>query len=118
MGLGGGEIVLKRKREKQFKFLLENFTKPVWESDGFGESKYEENGYSYQIATPEKALCDKLYTIPPVKNLAEFSALLFEDLRIDENEFKKLDMDAIEKLAPLYRTNNLKFLVKFIRRMR
>ena len=79
---------------------------------------YEENGYSYQIATPEKALCDKLYTIPPVKNLTEFNALLFEDLRIDENEFKKLDMDAIEKLAPLYRTNNLKFLVKFIRRMK
>ena len=79
---------------------------------------YEENGYSYQIATPEKALCDKLYTIPPVKNLAEFSALLFDDLRIDENELKKLDKDAIEKLAPLYRTNNLKFLVKFMRRMK
>ena len=46
MGLGGGEIVLKRKREKQFKFLLENFTKPVLESDGFGDIKYEENGYS------------------------------------------------------------------------
>jgi hypothetical protein len=46
MGLGGGEVVLKKKREKQFKFLLENFTKPVLESDGFGEIKYEENGYS------------------------------------------------------------------------
>lgn len=46
MGLGGNEIVLKRKREKQFKFLLENFTKPVLESDGFGDIKYEENGYS------------------------------------------------------------------------
>lgn len=46
MGLGGNEIVLKRKREKQYKFLLENFTKPVLESDGFGDIKYEENGYS------------------------------------------------------------------------
>lgn len=46
MGLGGGEIVLKKKREKQFKFLLENFTKPVLESDGFGEIKYESDGYS------------------------------------------------------------------------
>ena len=59
-----------------------------------------------------------VFTYRDIKNLAEFSALLFEDLRIDENEFKKLDMDAIEKLAPLYRTNNLKFLVKFIRRMK
>lgn len=46
MGLGGGEVILKRKREKQFKFLLENFTKPVLEADGFGDIKYEENGYS------------------------------------------------------------------------
>ncbi len=79
---------------------------------------FEENGYSYQIATPEKSLCDKLYTLPPVKNLAEFGALLFDDLRIDESELKKLDKDSIEKLAPLYRTNNLKFLVKFVRRMK
>ena len=79
---------------------------------------YEENGYSYQIATPEKAICDKLYSLPPVSNLTEFRALLFDDLRIDENEFKKLDMEVIEKLAPLYRANNLKFLVKFVRRMK
>ena len=45
-------------------------------------------------------------------------ALLFDDLRIDENEFKKLDMEVIEKLAPLYRANNLKFLIKFVRRMK
>ena len=42
----------------------------------------------------------------------------FEQSGTFKNEFKKLDMDAIEKLAPLYRTNNLKFLVKFIRRMK
>lgn len=46
MGLGGNEIQLMRKRAKQFRFLLENFTKPVLESDGFGEIKYEDNGYS------------------------------------------------------------------------
>lgn len=28
----------------------------------------EENNYSYQIATPEKALCDKLYTLTPLLN--------------------------------------------------
>lgn len=79
---------------------------------------YEENGYSYQIATAEKALCDKLYSLTPVRNLNEFRALLFDDLRIDEAEFKKLDLSAIETLAPLYRSNNLKILVKFVRRMK
>lgn len=79
---------------------------------------FEENGYSYQIATPEKALCDKLYTLSPVKNLSEFNSLLFEDLRIDENEFNKLSVETIEKLAPLYHASNLKLLIKFIRRMK
>ena len=77
---------------------------------------YEENGYSYQIATPEKALCDKLYTLPPAKNLTELQALLFNDLRVDEQEFAKLDKASIGELAPLYHATNLKLLGKLIRR--
>ena len=77
---------------------------------------YEENGYSYQIATPEKALCDKLYSLPPVKNLTELRALLFDDLRIDEDELMKLNKEDIEKIAPWYRSNNLRFLIKFLRK--
>ena len=76
----------------------------------------EEKGYSYQIATPEKALCDKLYTISPVSNLTELKELLFDDLRIDEDEFSKLNKDILEKLAPLYHSTNLNLLAKFIRR--
>ena len=77
---------------------------------------HEENGYSYQIATPEKALCDKLYTLPPAKNLNELRALLFDDLRIDEQEFGRLNMNSLNELAPLYHASNLKLLDKLIRR--
>ncbi len=77
---------------------------------------HEENGYSYQIATPEKALCDKLYTLPPAKNLSELHALLFDDLRIDEQEFGKLNMNNLNELAPLYHASNLNLLSKLIRR--
>lgn len=77
---------------------------------------HEENGYSYQIATPEKALCDKLYTLPPAKNLSELHALLFDDLRIDEQEFWKLNMNSLNELAPLYHASNLNLLSKLIRR--
>lgn len=72
-----------------------------------------ENGYSYQIATAEKALCDKLYALPPVQNLRQFKALLFDDLRIDESIFLQLNFEDIRILAPLYRANNLKYLLKF-----
>ena len=56
--------------------------------------------------------------MPPVKNLNEFQALLFDNLRIDEDELKKLNMESIEKIAPLYHANNLNFLIKFMRRLK
>ena len=77
---------------------------------------HQENGYSYQIATPEKALCDKLYTISPVRNLTELKELLFDDLRIDQDEFAKLDQKTLEQLAPLYHSTNLDLLAKLVRR--
>lgn len=71
--------------------------------------------YVYQIATPEKALCDKLYTISPVKSIRELKALLFDDLRIDENRFSELNMQEILELAPLYHSTNLNLLAKYIK---
>lgn len=71
--------------------------------------------YSYQIATPEKALCDKLYIIPPVNTLKAFKQLLFEDLRINEERFFELDKDFIFKIAPLYKKKNLSWLVAYLK---
>ncbi len=47
----------------------------------------------YFIATPEKALCDKIYADKRVKNLKEPEVLeyLEEDLRIDYQDLLKLD---------------------------
>ena len=71
--------------------------------------------YSYQVATPEKALCDKLYTISPVRTINDLEKLLFEDLRIDEDKFNELNKQDILKLAPLYRSTNLNLLEKLIK---
>lgn len=71
--------------------------------------------YSYQVATPEKALCDKLYTLSPVKNVKDLEKMLFEDLRIDEDAFNELNTDDILKLAPLYRSKNLSLLAKYVK---
>ena len=72
-------------------------------------------GYSYQVATPEKALCDKLYSITPVKSVKDLEVLLFEDLRIDDDKFNELNKQEILELAPLYRSTNLNLLEKFIK---
>ena len=77
--------------------------------------KSEINGsYSYHIATREKALADKLYSLPPIRNMKEFSYMLFEDLRIYEEEFRALNMDDILFLAPLYHSTNLDLLSKLV----
>ena len=76
----------------------------------------EENGYIYQIASPEKALCDKLYIMPPVTSQREIEKMLFEDLRIDTEEFARLDLSGILSIGDRYHSNNLKYLMKYIRR--
>ena len=73
-----------------------------------------ERGYSYQIASPEIALCDKLYSLSPVYSVRALKELLFDDLRIDEAAFFALQKDDISQIAPLYRATNLKLLAKFM----
>ena len=76
---------------------------------------FVENGYSYHMATPEKALCDKLYSLPPAKNSRMFYEMLFEDLRIDETTLFELNRDEIISLAPLYRSTNLYRLERLLK---
>lgn len=80
-----------------------------------GINYIKEGDYFYQIATPEKALCDKLYSVSPVSNKKELQHLLFEDLRIDEMEFENLDWEDLQVLCDLYRCTNLKMLKKLLR---
>ena len=74
-----------------------------------------EDGYSYPIATKEKALCDKLYTLKPLKNYRELEIMLFNDLRIDKEELSKLNIETIEKLSKLYHSTNVNLLAKYMK---
>ena len=108
---------MKRKR-KEYKtffgyYTYQDIPKNVYP---FGVNIINENGYTFFIATPEKALCDKLYSIPSLKNQIELKSLLFDDLRIDENEFIKLNIDDIEILAQKYKCRNVMLLAKFMRK--
>lgn len=108
---------LKKRKIKRYKNHFGYYTYRDIPKDVYylGVSLCVEDGYSYQIASAEKALCDKLYTISPVKNIKEFEELLFEDLRIDEERFDNLNKEDILKMAPLYHSTNLNFLIKYIK---
>ena len=93
-------------------FIYRDVPKAVF---SLGVLLFIDGAYSYQVATAEKALCDKLYALSPVKNVDELKQMLFEDLRIDEMAFKALNTEDIARLAPLYRSKNLNLLLKLIK---
>ena len=74
----------------------------------------EEKGYSYIIASKEKALCDLLYIKSPVRTINELKLLLFEDLRIDIREFNNLDKNVLLDLSSRYKKKNLKLLNEYL----
>lgn len=71
--------------------------------------------YLYRIATPEKALCDYLYSDGYIlEEESDFKKYLFDDLRIDEEEFEKLDFNFIVKIIPFYKKKVLDSFANFI----
>ncbi|GHT62619.1 hypothetical protein FACS1894109_21490 [Spirochaetia bacterium] len=73
----------------------------------YGITMEEEDGMSYLIATPEKALCDMVYKTPTVTTLTGINALLLEDWRMDRDELVKLDREFIQRIAPQYHKKSL-----------
>ena len=72
--------------------------------------------YSARIATKEKAICDSLCKWPVVNSVKDLKILLFEDKRIDEDEFASCDFDKLIGLASLYRKTNLDLLIKLVKK--
>lgn len=66
-----------------------------------------------RIASPEKALCDKLYTLPPAKNEAELEAWVFEIIGIDRRRFCSLLLDEILDIGDKYHSKNINLLMEY-----
>ena len=107
-----------KKKKKQYRTDFGTFTYRDIPNDAYPEELLlkTEGSYSYQIATPEKAICDKLYTLAPLGNYSNLEDMLFNDLRIEEESLNKLNIDKIEKLNNLYHSTNVNLLTKYMRR--
>ena len=84
----------------------------------YGTTLHEENGYSFILATPEKVICDLLYTRSPCGSRKELRQLLFDDLRMDEAVFFNTDWDDMAELAGLYHTSSHRLLISMIKEMK
>lgn len=75
-------------------------------------------GRTVLIASPEKALSDKLVFLSETfKNSAMLEEYLFEDLRIDENGLKNLNITKVKEIMMMYRHPNLRLLHQYIMRL-
>lgn len=78
--------------------------------------KTNEQAESFLIATPEKALLD--YICIRIKKISEqefdYQKLLYDDLRIEEEEFAKMDIEKLYKLSSYYKNVAVKKLAKSI----
>ena len=108
-----------KKKKKKYKTAFGEFSYRDVPSEAFPmfvDLKHE-GDYWYRIASPEKALCDELYIMRPVKNTKELASLIFEDLRIDEVELRKVNRESIAELCGKYHATNIKKLCTLLRRL-
>ena len=105
-----------KKKKKQFDTCFGTYTyRDVPESVyRIGIKRVKEEGYEYQIATPEKALCDKLYTLKPIKSMNTFTKLLLEDLHVNEKVLSQLNLKHLKKICNAYHATNVSMLYKFL----
>jgi predicted transcriptional regulator of viral defense system len=81
----------------------------------YGVEQHIENGYCFLLATAEKAICDQLYKMPIITSRRQLEEMLFEDLRIDDSEFAKLNFNDMIEIADNYHSTNLKILKAWLK---
>jgi len=108
-----------KKRRKKYITAFGTFTYRDVPVKAFPYEKtiYQEEGYSYIVANPEKAICDFLYAQAPCANRNELKQLLFEQTRMEYQAFQSLDKTKLLELATLYGTRNHKLLIAWVRRL-
>ncbi|MBN1768545.1 MAG: hypothetical protein JXR50_10165 [Prolixibacteraceae bacterium] len=66
---------------------------------GITQMLYEEENYSFLMATPEKAVCDMITTTTGLRIQSEraMREYLFEDMRMDFDDLERIDTGIIEQ---------------------
>ena len=75
---------------------------------------------SFLMATPEKALADKVWTDKRFDGVtvSGFGAYLLDDLRIDPEALAGLDRSRVQSIAQSYASPKIHNLVRYLRRLR
>jgi len=85
-----------------------------------GMDRVEEGDVAFLIAVPERALADKIRDDRrhSLRTQAEAARYLFEDLRIDREEFEQMDPDFLGKLAEAARSRKIAICAALLRKLK
>ncbi len=84
-----------------------------------GITQREEEGITYLIATPEKALCDYIVCTPrlPLRFIKDTYIFLEEDLRLDMDAFMEMNVDIFRQCAAVSKKQQaINNLIKILER--
>ncbi len=82
----------------------------------YGVTLEKAQGGTYFLATPEKALCDRLARIPGIRVQSDIPSLLEDDLRLDFDELRRLKSNIILEIAQRYRRSTVTAFAKWFQR--
>ena len=110
------------RRSRDFKTPLGSFSyrmlcEPRYATGAVLET---EGQAAFLIATPEKALMDKVWTDRRFSGtrISDFGAYLLDDLRIDEEALGRLAASRLESIAQVYNSAKINRLTRYLQRLR
>ena len=109
------------KHARKFQTPIGNFDYKYISKEAFhiGVRSVNRDGYAFLIASPEKALCDLVANSTKVnlRYKKEVEIYLEEDIRMDMNEFYKLDPSIFEEYIKVgKKADSIKTILNFLRK--
>jgi hypothetical protein len=109
------------KHSRNFDTPLGRFDYQIITREAFtvGITYINKQNFSFLIATPEKALCDLIANSPKVnlRYLKDVETYLEEDIRMDIEDFKKMDVTIFESYAQVgKKAPSIKTLIKYLKK--
>ena len=89
------------------------------EAFSIGITSLNKQTYAFLIATPEKALCDLIANSPKVnlRYLKDVELYIEEDIRMDIEVLKKMDVSIFEHYAEVgKKANSIETIIKYLRK--
>ncbi len=96
-----------------------NYTCISREAFPVGVTVINKQTYTFLMATPEKALCDLIANAPKVnlRYLKDVELFLCEDLRMDMDDFRNMDVSVFEQYAEVgKKAASIQSIIKYLKR--